>query len=806
MNLYEFAQLPVAGGGRTQPVDSWARSQLMLTSHKSTFMGELTAPELDVQREELLGVIQDRWPDVNFESLHSFSGEYEDWIAKLVSLTSSSEKAVEVRVRDQMIAKMSAVRWFLDMVARPDRAVRHRVIRIDNDQVLSLLGLEQRAGLVYSPTEIHENLSNLEQIDRDARQLLDANQDNRLSALQRRVMALFNTIRRLDTMQQVFQPAADNDLLPLLVETWRILHRLKDAPVPMGIATGIDDDQGAWETIRAGSLVKNCRDRLSGQNIDDRSDLESWFQIDLPRQTLLKSLEENYGLLLEESVKRAGADPIAENAANLLAAQLIPVADDRFNREIFSLIAAADPGRPMAKVVDDLDEDRLRRIAGLAITRDLFDIFQTLENDPADKRLEAVRVRVQALQRTNPEDSGIGEALNDELFSILLNDMSKRTGTMIYPSADDKDAFTASATGMLGALQAWTTGDVSTFNESVNRYQDYLSNNEITRVDVPVVRLETFFNRFDPFGKAIYLYLPAMLLSFLGWILWPKLLRNTAFAMIIVAFVVHTTALVLRIEISGRPPVTSLYSSAIFIGWAIVGASLVIERLVGYGIGNIVAASIGSATLMIAHYLAVDEGDTFSVMQAVLDTTFWLATHVVCITLGYGATFLAGMLGLCYIVLRLRNSWFRVSNEPGERGAADLTFLGKVVYGILCFALFFSLVGTVLGGLWADDSWGRFWGWDPKENGALIIVMWNALILHARWDKMIRDYGTSVLAMGGNVVTAWSWFGVNELRAGLHSYGFTEGRMGMLMGFIGVQLVIIAVAALIRPKKPASAA
>ncbi len=87
---------------------------------------------------------------------------------------------------------------------------------------------------------------------------------------------------------------------------------------------------------------------------------------------------------------------------------------------------------------------------------------------------------------------------------------------------------------------------------------------------------------------------------------------------------------------------------------------------------------------------------------------------------------------------------------------------GKIVYGTLCFALFFSLVGTVLGGLWADDSWGRFWGWDPKENGAMMIVLWNALILHARWDKMVGDFGTSVLAMLGNVVTSWSWFGVNE--------------------------------------------
>ena len=97
--------------------------------------------------------------------------------------------------------------------------------------------------------------------------------------------------------------------------------------------------------------------------------------------------------------------------------------------------------------------------------------------------------------------------------------------------------------------------------------------------------------------------------------------------------------------------------------------------------------------------------------------------------------------------------------------------LSRMIYGTVCFGIFFSFVGTVLGGLWADDSWGRFWGWDPKENGALLIVIWNALVLHARWDGMVKDRGLAVLAVVGNIITSWSWFGVNELGVGLHSYG-----------------------------------
>jgi cytochrome c biogenesis factor len=113
------------------------------------------------------------------------------------------------------------------------------------------------------------------------------------------------------------------------------------------------------------------------------------------------------------------------------------------------------------------------------------------------------------------------------------------------------------------------------------------------------------------------------------------------------------------------------------------------------------------------------------------------------------------------------------------------------MYGVVCFATLFSLVGTILGGIWADQSWGRFWGWDPKENGALAIVLWNAIVLHARWGGYARERGTAVLTVFGNVVTSLSWFGVNMLGVGLHSYGFMDKAFGGLIGFIISQLVII---------------
>jgi ABC-type transport system involved in cytochrome c biogenesis permease subunit len=116
---------------------------------------------------------------------------------------------------------------------------------------------------------------------------------------------------------------------------------------------------------------------------------------------------------------------------------------------------------------------------------------------------------------------------------------------------------------------------------------------------------------------------------------------------------------------------------------------------------------------------------------------------------------------------------------------------GQMVYGIVCFATLLSFVGTVLGGIWADQSWGRFWGWDPKENGAVLIVIWNALILHARWAGLVKDRGVAVLAIFGNAITAWSWFGTNQLSIGLHAYGFDSRLADGCFNFWLSQLFIL---------------
>jgi ABC-type transport system involved in cytochrome c biogenesis permease subunit len=343
-----------------------------------------------------------------------------------------------------------------------------------------------------------------------------------------------------------------------------------------------------------------------------------------------------------------------------------------------------------------------------------------------------------------------------------------------------------SVTAYVKMAGAYRGGRIEEFNQAVADYRAALSTEFAPKL--AKTAKETRFNAFEPFYKSMTLYVIAGLCALAFWVAPGRFewLRQSAAWLTLLALVIHTGGLLFRMTLEGRPPVTNLYSSAIFIGWGACVLGLILEKFWRNSIGITVSCVVGFMTLIVAHHLSLG-GDTMEMMRAVLDTNFWLATHVVVITLGYSATFVAGFLAIVFIVRGL----FTTGLDGGTAKS-----LNKMVYGILCFATLFSFIGTVLGGIWADQSWGRFWGWDPKENGALMIVIWNALILHARWGGLVRERGLMALAVGGNIITAWSWFGVNMLGIGLHSYGFMDAAFRWLMLFNGSQLMLIALAML----------
>jgi ABC-type transport system involved in cytochrome c biogenesis permease subunit len=334
---------------------------------------------------------------------------------------------------------------------------------------------------------------------------------------------------------------------------------------------------------------------------------------------------------------------------------------------------------------------------------------------------------------------------------------------------------------------AYRAGDAETFNSALTEYQQTLAASPPVGLSPGRLSAENIYNGANLFYHAMVIFLVAFLLATFGWVGYAKQFNQASFWLLGLGWFLLVIGLVLRIYISGRPPVTNLYSSALFVTAVFVPLMMLVERMTKIGMGNVLGGIGAFLTLMWAWSMTISDGDTFTVLLAVLDTQFWLATHVVCVTIGYGTTFAAGALGVAYILGALFTK--KLATKAARQEVAH------AMYGMVCLALLFSFFGTVLGGLWGDDSWGRFWGWDPKENGALMIVLWNALSLHARWAGLVRERGFAMIAIFGNIITLWSWKGVNVLGVGLHAYSASNDKTVQVILYVGMfHLLVMAIA------------
>ena len=396
--------------------------------------------------------------------------------------------------------------------------------------------------------------------------------------------------------------------------------------------------------------------------------------------------------------------------------------------------------------------------------------------DDRDRR--ALKVLAELLQRYRFLASAAAFKMIPPPAGAPADEWSAMGETLLKPQGGMEPHPALASFALMG--RAYINDDPAAFESALNEHRAWLERER--PAEARRARDEVVFNKAEPFVSGMALYLLALLLVFVSWGVRRPEAGAAARGLAWAAFAVHTAGLVARVALQGRPPVTNLYSSAVFVGWASALLGLVAERFHKRGFAAAGACAIGFTTLVIAQHLGAS-GDTLEMMRAVLDSNFWLATHVVCVTIGYSSTFLAAAMGVAWVVRR------HLVAEPDPAATKALVSLA---YGVVCFALLFSFVGTMLGGIWADQSWGRFWGWDPKENGALLIVLWNAFILHARLGGYARERGLMLMTVFGGVITSLSWFGVNMLGIGLHSYGFMDKAFWWLLAFALSQLAVIA--------------
>lgn len=302
------------------------------------------------------------------------------------------------------------------------------------------------------------------------------------------------------------------------------------------------------------------------------------------------------------------------------------------------------------------------------------------------------------------------------------------------------------------------------------------------------IELEANYYRKDYFLNAMVLFLLGSLSAFAMWVFGRSILGNVFMwgtaALSVIGLAYCTIAIVIRCIIMQRPPIGNLYDTIIFIAVACVALTLVVELLTRYRFSLGLGPIIGAALIILARrYELGDASDHMDPLVAVLDSNYWLTTHVITITLGYAAGLLTSFLSVAYIMI--------CGIDPDDGSKSFRRMMTRSVYGMVCVTLFLSLVGTVLGGIWANDSWGRFWGWDPKENGALLIVLWTLAILHARLGGYLREWGLHLASIFTAVIVTFSWWHVNFLGVGLHNYGFTAGKSSIWIFYAVVLLIMI---------------
>lgn len=630
---------------------------------------------------------------------------------------------------DEDEEKVPAIEWFVRVLFSPDQADQLKTFLIDHDQVLGLIGKKLASdGKHFSYAELEPHLAEIESSAREAGQLEQEERDS----FQQNAIELYRGLLLYRKLKNTLAPPS----VPL--ESSDMLGELGVAEVFFD--PDKDPDRTAeYERFRA----------LTGVIAEQPSLIE------------MGSSEFAKVVFFLDHYSRANVwsefFPIPPEANDPLEKWLT----------VGQSLVGEEP----------LDSQEKRKMDPRAFISTLRELV-SLSPDELRKRITSIR-ETQKMNPTALFASQYAEAIK------LRREVDPILG--LYET--------------LGI--SYRANDFPTFNATVAQLRELAT--ERSGEAGSTLHFEKAYNGFEPFYRSSWAYGIIFVIACCSWLAanvsnsagksgnTARMLRDAAFILTGIVLLSHTFGLAGRMYIEGRPPVTNLYSSALFIGWGAVLLCFATEKFLRLGIATAMGSFIGFGSLVIAHNLSLDSslnptGDTMEMMRAVLDSNFWLATHVVCITIGYSTTFLAGFLGIAYVFYHAFTS---IRGKPENKMRRTLE---SMIYGITCFSLLFSLVGTILGGIWADQSWGRFWGWDAKENGALLIVIWNALLLHARFSGIAKTRGLASIAIFGNVVTAWSWFGTNMLGVGLHSYGFMDKAFDYLMAFILSQLAIIALA------------
>jgi cytochrome c-type biogenesis protein CcsB len=468
------------------------------------------------------------------------------------------------------------------------------------------------------------------------------------------------------------------------------------------------------------------------------------------------------------------------------------------------LATLAAPDRWKAQPIVKVTHAGLRDAAGLAHDRDRYGFQELADHEGLQEAVARVRAKLDRGEDPDPVDR---EVL--DLYDTLLTYQGVMSGESLHvvPHPDDPKAawysladlaapqavalpqvqrVRALATALVSAYQAGDRPGVGTAASALGARLAELA----PSVYPPARDLarEVHYNGLKPFRTSWVLYLLGFLALLASFPLASRGLTRTGFAALLAGFLLNTYGMALRVVISGRPPVTNMYETIVFVAWGGMLFALVFEAVYRVRYFATCAAAVSTIALIVADNVPIFDG-AISPLVPVLRDNMWLTVHVLTIMLGYAAFTLA--MGIGHLNLGLY--FFRP-----EKVALFKT-LSLFLYRALQVGTLFLAVGTLLGGVWASYSWGRFWGWDPKETWALIATLGYLAILHGRFAGWIRDFGMAVGSLVGYLLVLMAWYGVNFiLGTGLHSYGFGSGGYLYVGGFVAFEALVVTAALLRR--------
>jgi ABC-type transport system involved in cytochrome c biogenesis permease subunit len=285
------------------------------------------------------------------------------------------------------------------------------------------------------------------------------------------------------------------------------------------------------------------------------------------------------------------------------------------------------------------------------------------------------------------------------------------------------------------------------------------------------IHAEVAYNIFHPFGWACWAFILSALGVMISWIFNKPQGYLAAWFFTGIGMILYLVGFGYRMYLTGRPPVSNMYETVVWVGFGAVVFAIIIELIYRWKFILLAGSIVSAFCLAIADRAPAVLDASLTPLEPVLRSNLWLTVHV-----------LAFVLGDIGLILHLKKNMNIERNK-----AIVLAIYRSIQIGVALLA-----PGIILGGVWADYSWGRFWGWDPKETWALIALLGYLAVLHGRMVGLIKDLGMMASAVVTFSLVIMAWYGVNfVLGAGLHSYGFGAGGVEYVSTFVAAHLLFV---------------